>query len=168
MNWQQLFAIQKRLDDRILAEHGLERSALVQPKLLALHTELCELANETRCFKYWSLKPAAPRETILEEYVDAVHFVLSLGIDWEFTFEAAPVEEPEAADLTASFLRVIETVSRLGAASSAGDKPDAAAYHKLAGALLALGRQLGFSEEEIETAYLAKNELNHRRQQEGY
>lgn len=49
--------------------------------MLALLVEIGELANETRCFKYWSNKPASEREVILEEYVDGLHFILSIGID---------------------------------------------------------------------------------------
>jgi dimeric dUTPase (all-alpha-NTP-PPase superfamily) len=47
----------------------------------ALLVELGEFANETRCFKFWSLKPASPKEVvILDEYADGMHFFLSLGI----------------------------------------------------------------------------------------
>ncbi len=45
---------------------------------LALTIELAELANETRCFKYWSSKGPSEREVILEEFVDSIHFLLSL------------------------------------------------------------------------------------------
>ncbi|HEU4965224.1 MAG TPA: dUTP diphosphatase [Bacilli bacterium] len=166
MNWQRLFDIQKQLDDHIVAEHGLNRSELTRHKLLALHVELGELANETRCFKYWSRKPAAPRATILEEYVDALHFVLSLGLDWAYTDLDFTPEAP-GADLTEQFQRVIErTVACQGTRTE--EKPEASAYRALFSALLTLGGQLGFSEREIESAYLAKNEVNHQRQEQGY
>ncbi len=63
-------------------EHDLQPKKIVKKKkMLALLVEIGELANETRCFKYWSNKPASEREVILEEYVDGLHFILSIGID---------------------------------------------------------------------------------------
>ncbi|MFB5662946.1 dUTP diphosphatase [Alteribacillus sp. HJP-4] len=157
-----LFAIQKKLDDRILKEHHLNREDLFHDKVLALQVETAELANETRCFKYWSKKPASPRETILEEYVDGLHFILSLGIDggWPETPEWRT--EVELPDATTAFLAVFENIS-LYAAS-----PSNSAYKEMFSAYLELGRTLNFSTEEIKEAYLSKNEKNHIRQEEGY
>ena len=81
MDLLQLFKLQKELDDRIAKEHDLQPKKLLKEKMLALLVEIGELANETRCFKYWSNKPASEREVILEEYVDGLHFILSIGID---------------------------------------------------------------------------------------
>lgn len=38
--------------------------------------EFGELANETRCFKYWSIKPMSDKEVILEEYIDCLFMIL--------------------------------------------------------------------------------------------
>ena len=43
--------------------------------------EFGEFANATRCFKYWSNKPSEAQDIVLDEYVDGLHFFLSLGID---------------------------------------------------------------------------------------
>ena len=84
MNLQILFSMQRQLDERIETERGLRGERLIERKLLALLVEVGELANETRCFKFWSSKPKAADETILEEYVDGLHFILSLGLDLSF------------------------------------------------------------------------------------
>ena len=78
MDLLQLFKLQK-LDDRIAKNMTYNRK-IVKRKMLALLVEIGELANETRCFKYWSNKPASEREVILEEY-GGLHFILSIGID---------------------------------------------------------------------------------------
>ncbi len=56
MNLQRLFALQKELDLKIVSQHNLQAENLLQKKILALQVEIGELANETRCFKYWSDK----------------------------------------------------------------------------------------------------------------
>ena len=79
MNLQQLFTMQKELDDFIEQTQNIQQDVF-QEKGLALLVELAELANETRCFKFWSTKGPSAREVILEEYVDSIHFILSLGL----------------------------------------------------------------------------------------
>lgn len=163
MNVSRLFAIQKALDDRILVAHGLEGSDLFVKKIIALHVELGELANETRSFKYWSRKGPSPRETILEEYVDVLHFTLSLGIDLGCTdLSEARLDNPARGDLTEQFACLLTAISTLAATRAAAD------YRTLFTELLALGGLLGFATEDIERAYLQKNEKNHLRQNEGY
>ena len=121
MNVSHLFAIQKVLDDRILAEHGLEGSDLFVKKIIALHVELGELANETRSFKYWSKKGPSPREIILEEFVDVLHFTLSLGIDLGCTdlSDALPVRPARRRDLTEQFAVMLTAISTLAATRAA-------------------------------------------------
>ncbi|CAM5579582.1 hypothetical protein LSPH24S_09404 [Lysinibacillus sphaericus] len=55
MNLQQLFTMQKELDDFIAKTQNIEHDVFKE-KGLALMVELAELANETRCFKFWSTK----------------------------------------------------------------------------------------------------------------
>src|SRR5690554_6230630 len=81
MTLHKLFKMQHDLDQYILTEHGLQEEDLVDEKMLALFVEVGELANETRCFKFWSNKSASARAHILEEFVDGVHFILSIGLD---------------------------------------------------------------------------------------
>jgi len=54
-------------------------------RLLALFTEVAEFANATRCFKYWSKKDMESKERLLDEYVDILHFYLSIGNTMKFT-----------------------------------------------------------------------------------
>src|SRR5690625_3399345 len=109
MNLQRLFEAQKKLDDHIRKEKGLEGEDLLDKKILALQVELGELANEHRGFKFWSsrqepvtndLRVADYKESgeailetynpLLEEYVDVVHFTLSVGLEIEIKHEIFP------------------------------------------------------------------------------
>lgn len=162
MNFLKLFEMQNDLDSKIEKQHGLEEEPLLEKKILALLVEVGELANETRCFKFWSLKPPAEASVILEEYVDGIHFILSLGIEIGVT---DGVELDLAADensLTAHFVLVYEKIAQFEKSRSE------AHYLELFRQYLLLGEALGFSPEEIEAAYVKKNEVNHDRQKQGY
>lgn len=161
MNWKDLFVKQKELDSYIKKNHRLEGEDLICRKMLAFQVELGELANETRCFKFWSLKPASPEDIILEEYVDGLHFLLSLGLELSCTFdflEPAPADE----DLTSQFQRVYRFANRFVEESTIPN------YKLLFASFLALGRQLQLTEKAVMEAYWAKNQVNRQRQQEGY
>lgn len=161
MHLQELFAVQKQLNDRIVAEHQLDPGTLRGKKLLALLTELGELANETRCFKYWSEKPPAPREKILEEYVDCLHFILTIGLDNGYT-DVEPILHEQALDLTTQFINTFLAVNELISVASCNS------YQVLLEDFHSLGLALGFSGDEVQEAYLMKNQINHRRQDEHY
>src|SRR5690625_3309515 len=80
MNWTTLFSMQKKLDDYIAKSHSLVDEDLFDQKVLALIVELSELANETRSFKFWSMNQSGDREQIVEEFVDGIHFMLSVRL----------------------------------------------------------------------------------------
>ena len=103
LNFNYLFSLQRELDNRIVQEHELEGQNLFEKKLLALMVEVGELANETRCFKYWSKKAPSPKETILEEYVDGIHFILSLGLELGVTHGELPFEVDERSNSCSRF-----------------------------------------------------------------
>ncbi len=161
MNWTELFRQQKELDQFIQKSHHLEKEDLTERKILAFGVELGELANETRCFKFWSLKEASPEEKVPEEYVDGLHFLLSLGLEMDYVFDELE-SGSICKDTTRQFLLVYRAVSQfeqdLGYTS----------YHRLFQAFIALGEKLGFTREEVMNSYLAKNKVNHQRQEEGY
>lgn len=161
MNLRTMFQMQKHLDDRIRKEHNLSSANLIEEKILAFQVELAELANETRCFKYWSVKPASAKSVILEEYVDGLHFLLSIGIDLgEMDLQVG--ENDYALSLTKQFALLFEQSAQLGKLQSKDE------FQGLFQQYIDLGRKLNFTPEEIEAAYKGKNEVNHQRQNEGY
>ena len=75
-----LYKRQEELDDEIARNHNINYETTFARRFLALLVEFGELANETRCFKYWSNKKSSPKEVVSDEYSDGLHFLLSLGI----------------------------------------------------------------------------------------
>lgn len=164
MDWDTLFTMQQKLDQHIVENHNLEHKHFLEEKFLALLVELGEFANETRCFKYWSTKPPSERETILEEYVDGVHFILSLGIEKGYFFNKQPEAIPLPTDKTATeqFNDVFQAV--LSFRQNGSEKN----YVELFVSFLQLGKMLDFTEKDIFQAYISKNEVNFARQEDGY
>lgn len=76
-----LYFKQAELDQRIADNHHVSYKTTRERRILALLVEIGEFANATRCFKYWSNKASEPLDIVLDEYVDGLHFFLSLGID---------------------------------------------------------------------------------------
>ncbi|PLT31204.1 dUTP diphosphatase [Peribacillus deserti] len=164
MNYDQLFALQKSLDLHIETMHGLRKEELFDKKVLALLVEVGELANETRCFKFWSLKKSSPREVILEEYADGIHFILSLGITKSYEHIGPDMDEAENrdCDMTSQFLTVYKSINTFK------EDPSEQVYKEMFTQYAKLGHLLGFSFADIETFYMDKNKVNYERQQQGY
>lgn len=161
MDWQILFNKQKELDEYISNQHSLHGQNLLEEKILALLVELGELANETRCFKFWSTKPRSERSIILEEYVDNIHFLLSIGLEKGYQFSTIDVEKVNTKE-TLQFNRVFQKCLTFYEEQSNEN------YVDLFKAYLQLGHLLGFDEEAIFKAYDEKNEVNYERQVQGY
>lgn len=170
MNLKPLFEMQKVLDARIEKEHPREDGEdRLAKKLLALQVELGECANEWRGFKFWSAKQRPNihngRKNMLEEFVDVLHFSISIAI--EFGMSSYKADESDLRyhknSVLKTFSMVYQDINELqhydNALGFTGDFLDG---------VLGLGYKLGFSFEEIESAYIQKNQTNHERQQNGY
>lgn len=161
MNWDKLFTMQNELDEYIKKNHQLENQSFFEEKFLALLVELGELANETRCFKYWSTKKSSDKEIVLEEYVDNIHFILSLGIEKEFQFSSItvePIDQNKTKQFNTVFLRAVQFYQEQSEEN----------YIKMVESYLQLANLLGFTENDIFNAYIEKNEVNYERQKSGY
>jgi len=86
---EKLYQLQNKLDCYIVGKKDNEidhnDKKFLNDRILALFTEVGEFANATKCFKYWSNKPPENRIRLLDEYVDILHFYLSIGNTMGFT-----------------------------------------------------------------------------------
>ncbi len=161
MKLQTLFSMQQSLDLYIQSEKKIKHDVFYE-KGLALLVELAELANETRCFKFWSEKGPSEKEIILEEYVDSIHFLLSLGIEKKFNdLENWPIPHPKES-LTRLFLHTQSAIHQFI------ESPTMENYQEIWSWYGAVASTLEFTPEQIVQAYLEKNEKNYVRQREGY
>ncbi|MBW8350752.1 dUTP diphosphatase [Bacillus sp. IITD106] len=189
MNLGKLFELQRELDDHILEEHPeLKGQNNLDWKILALQVELGECANEWRGFKKWSNDQEPRTGTIykyddegrgtleahtnplLEEYVDSLHFILSIGLELDSEIRTCVVEPfiYDENSITNQFIE-INYQSHLVISAYEYKKSDAVdSWFTLFNLFAGLGEMLGFKWEEVEQAYIQKNEVNHARQESGY
>ncbi|NOG28544.1 dUTP diphosphatase [Lysinibacillus fusiformis] len=111
---------------------------------------------------------------LLEEYVDCLHFILSIGLElgannWMKLSDYPMVNV--SGDITLQFLdvhsktlKVVEEIIRMESAPA--EIRDL--YTRSFESFLHLGAKLGFTWEQVEEGYYVKNMVNHARQESGY
>lgn len=207
MDLEKLLEMQKTLDERIIKEKGLEGQDLFPNTVLALQVELAEFANEGRWFKHWSndREPRTKeycekckgedwyhddflgnmlcknhRNPLLEEFVDGVHFFLSIANQkgWQealWVYEEQIYHDKFDGDLTAYYLEMVYFLNKAYMEKYPNEQRIAGFqknkyFFRMAWILfLNLGiNGFGLTPEQIEQAYFEKNAINHQRQEEGY
>lgn len=161
VNLEELYSLQKDLDIEIAKNHNINYEVTHSKRLLALIVEIGELANETRCFKFWSNKGPSPKEKIMDEYADGMHFLLSLGIPLgakKYEYELIKSNE----ELTIQIHKVYKACINLL------DNYNIPAYEKAFQIYLNLALSLDMTPEDIVASYKNKLEVNHVRQQTNY
>ena len=78
-----IFENQKELDKHIHKKHNVTYANTKDELIVALGTELAELANEIRCFKFWSVKEPSSDDVIIEEFVDGLHFITAIALAYK-------------------------------------------------------------------------------------
>ena len=122
--------------------------------------------NDCFCNGYgYSLEKINP---LLEEYVDCLHFILSIGL--ELNYGPFVIGKYKGPNVTRQFNFVYQDASKLDIAISEDWTKEEIfdQYDELVRGFNGLGEMLGFTWEQIEQAYFEKNAENHRRQEVGY
>lgn len=109
------------------------------------------------------------KNPLLEEYVDCLHFVLSIGLELKVKLPYV-IGNYEAPNVTRQFSLVFEDISKLDRVirNEYEESMIFDIYDETVRGILGLGRLLGFTWEQVEQAYYAKNKENHERQENGY
>lgn len=160
---KELLEMQRVLDEAILKEHGnVYDENIAEQMKIALFVELGELMNEFPTkFKHWKKTAKDDREKGLVEYVDALHFALSLtnhskakGM-YDDTYESYD----DLVHLDYSWI----LYSIMDECCSETTNLDMILSY-----LFILGNKLGFTWDEIYKAYKKKNAVNYERLKSGY
>ncbi|MCU9590297.1 dUTP diphosphatase [Bacillus velezensis] len=107
---------------------------------------------------------------LLEEYVDCLHFILSIGNKLGLnskkiisSIHLSYLSSTIGFNTERLFSSLMSTAYRLQVMNG-----KEAQFLDLCVSFFILGERLGFKWEQIEAAYMEKNAVNHQRQQEGY
>lgn len=197
LDLKKLFALQEKLDKRILEEKKITED-VSDLTVVAFKVEFAEFLNEHKFFKFWKVDRTPRKEVkchackgsggfssfdsegdpvndiclycggigiqgypLLEEFVDGIHFLLSLGIKRKYHKFIHALESFEEDEITGSMSDLAQEVfnNRL---DSAGKWLQCLVDYMNFGVLA------GITPKDIEEAYVAKNKENHRRQSAGY
>lgn len=161
LNLTELIPLQNELDERIMDLHHEVRETTQLKRILALVVEISELANETRSFKYWSLKGPSEKDVLLEEFSDSIHFILSLGIDLKLNELIVECDEIPY-DLSRLFLEWTDDAIQLMHDFNLDN------FQKCANYCAKIAYTLQFNENEVLDTYYKKNKKNHNRQDTAY
>lgn len=107
------------------------------------------------------------RQPLLEEYVDVLHFLLSIGNDIVSELTDSEIEDIlfNAKEVSCDVVDTFIVLNRYSCELKFREKYD---YISLLTIFLSLGLTFGFTWEQIEAAYMEKNTENHRRQDSNY
>ncbi|TKI21749.1 dUTPase [Bacillus pumilus] len=115
------------------------------------------------------------KNPLLEEYVDCIHFFLSIAIKkgWkeELHIPEEAIEDFKDAGIDGGLSGVFVEMqwSLLNSRMLKDEESKKQHFHIAWGLFLTIGIiGFGFTPEQIEKAYMDKNAVNHKRQQEGY
>ena len=158
---EELFKAQAKLDATIAENHNISYATTRHRRIMACLVEIGELANATRCFKYWSNKSSEPDEIVLDEFADGLHFFLSLGVDIKTSKKTYNLTK-HADNLTDQFLEVYRRLDIFY------KKQADISYIKAFQAFLNLLPLLHYRWVKRKDAYYKKLGVNYNRQETNY
>lgn len=160
--WSKLIVLQNSLDKRILQEKKIAERDTINHRFLALLVELSEFINEERSFKYWSSKTGSQKDKLLSEYVDCLHFIISLSISLKvdlLKYEFGNILDEDFIQLIINTFNQILIVQK---------NPEANDFYLLCDYFFNISNKLKFTNNDIYDTYILKNKINHERQDNNY
>lgn len=106
------------------------------------------------------------KNPLLEEYVDCLHFILSIGL--ELNYADAEVWVVQEKIIVNQFIELQGKAYNIQFLKRVSGDVGIESYENLIAYFIGLGEMLGFTWEQIEQAYMDKNKINHERQNTGY
>jgi dimeric dUTPase (all-alpha-NTP-PPase superfamily) len=101
---------------------------------------------------------------LLEEYVDCLHFILELGLEFGQIKRYKYLPDCYIEESVTDQFRAVFNLTNYEVYEEYPEEW----FNPLFSAFVELGKILGFTWEQIEQAYMEKNAINHQRQEVGY
>ncbi len=156
-----IYKKQIELDNYIFKKHNLSSKETYEKRKIAFLIELGEFANEVRTFKFWSKKTMSKEEIVIEEFIDGLHFIVSVGVDMK-NQDWKVVIEDNKNDFNDQLMETYVLFIKYSKSNNLDD------YQKALKSFVTLGAILGFTYEKLIEAYLLKYKENIKRQENNY
>lgn len=151
------------LDSKIVEKHKLVLNKdMLKKKIIAFWVELGEYANEEKSFKYWKQGDAGTRGIQLEEYIDGLHFIISIGNQVKFNFDDFAFISSKMTNNIDCYFAIIEKTTKF--VENQNDET----FLDLLNAFLQIAVVQNMSEDELIVTYQAKHKKNQERQVDNY
>lgn len=159
---------QAKLDSFIFKKHDTNHRQTFRLRIISFLVELNEFYNEERSFKFWSNRPASNLEVLLDEYIDALHFLLSVSCDINFNFEVDLQTKPWSLDRVSPPLSKIYLMTTEATLVFEED-PSTQHFRALFWRFWQIAEVLQFNNvAQIQAAYARKYAVNFDRQNHNY
>ena len=146
-----IYKVKKQIDEQFALHYGNEEE-IVRKNRLELLVELGELANETRCFKYWSTKQVGEKEKVLGEYIDCLFMTLYFSNITDIS-----LDEEFPSSLNGDIIDTFLSLNKF--ASDISTKPKKDEVKKVLVELDHLAKLLNFTIDDLEKAAKRKSEI---------
>ena len=156
--WQNIYHENKKLDEIFLKKYeNVEK--YYEKNVIELIVELSEFANETKCFKYWSIK-TMDKEKALEEYADCI--TMSLSFFTTFNIDLEIINHSDNNDILDLFNVIYSNATKLY------KEKDENLVRQIFSDILYLGTLLEISENEAYKACTKKMKIIKERLESDY
>ena len=133
----------KHLDKMYEDKYGSIDNKCYEKNCLELIVEICELCNESKCFKYWTIKKS-DRKLLLEEYADCLSMIFYMFNYYNIVkFDLVDIELSD--DIVVMFNEIIRMCTMLMDEDNVNEE----LLMKIFTYLYHIGKLLGIDDREI-------------------
>jgi len=150
--FEQIFEMNKKLDKMYRMEFNKTLEETRNDDILLLIMEVGEIANATKCCKYWSKRLPESRAKILEEYTDGLYVLFNFCHYTGITMNNELVSVPKL-ELTEMLIEVSILITNLYNNFNKENVQKLFAYY------IELAKLLGLDLNEVKADYIAKYQV---------
>lgn len=151
--WEDILKRNTKIDEIFIKKYEDNEPNYFEKNCLSLITEIAEFLNETKCFKYWSIKNP-DKDKLKEEYADALIMTLSMFNYLNINLEL--VEHSKTSNILEIFNELFKDASNIM-------NKDTLSVKKVFSNLIYISTLLNIPEEEIKDACYKKQEIVEKR-----
>ncbi len=151
--WEDILKRNTKIDEIFIKKYEDNEPNYFEKNCLSLITEIAEFLNETKCFKYWSIKNP-DKDKLKEEYADALIMTLSMFNYLNINLEL--VEHSKTSNILEIFNELFKDASNIM-------NKDTLSVKKVFSNLIYISTLLNITEEEIKDVCYKKQEIVEKR-----
>ena len=151
--WEDILKRNTKIDEIFIKKYEDNEPNYFEKNCLSLITEIAEFLNETKCFKYWSIKNP-DKDKLKEEYADALIMTLSMFNYLNINLEL--VEHSKTSNILEIFNELFKDASNIM-------NKNILSVKKVFSNLIYISTLLNITEEVIKDACYKKQEIVEKR-----